>query len=87
MKFDIGHFNAEATYIDCKVLKPEEDEVTHKKKGIASIKDINTIEDLLALGDGKTVLVIYPEGLPAGSYLDALFIKPNKKESEENENA
>ena len=81
MKFTIGHFDAEATYIDCKVLKPNEDEITHKKKGTVEIKDCNTIEDLLSLGDGKTILIIYPEGLPAGSYSDALFIKPSKDES------
>lgn len=87
MKFMIGHFDAEATYIDCMVLKPNVDEITNKKKSTTEIKDCKTIEDLLALGDGKTVLVIYPEGLPAGSYSDALFIKPDKEESEENENA
>ena len=87
MKFAIGHFDAEVTYIDCKVLKPNVDEITHKKKSTVEIKDINTINDLLSLGNGKTVLVIYPEGLPAGSYSDALFIRPNKEESEENENA
>lgn len=87
MKLAIGHFDAEATYIDCKVLKPNEDDITHKKKRTIEIKDMHTIEDLLALGDGKTILVIYPEGLPAGAYSDALFIKPDKKESEENENA
>lgn len=86
MKFTIGHFDAEATYIDCMVPKPNVDEITNKKKSTTEIKDCKTIEDLLALGDGKTVLVIYPEGLPAGSYSDALFIKPDK-ESEENENA
>lgn len=86
MKFMIRHFDAEATYIDFKLLKPIVDEITHKKKGPIEIKDCNTIEDLLALGDGKTIIVIYPEGLPAGSYSDALFIKPDK-ESEENENA
>ena len=87
MNFVIGHFDAEITYIDCKVLKPNYDEITHKKKSTVEIKDINTINDLLSLGNGKTVLVIYPEGLSAGSYSDALFIKPNKEESEENENA
>lgn len=87
MKFIIGHFDAEATYIDCKVLRPEEDEITLKKKGTTTIKNITTIEDLLSLGDGKTILVIYPEGLSAGSYSDALFIKPSEIESEENENA
>lgn len=87
MNFAIGHFDAEATYIDFKLLRPNVDEITHKKISTTEIKDCKTIEDLLALGDGKTILVIYPEGLPAGSYSDALFIKPDKKESEENENA
>lgn len=49
MKFMIGHFDAEATYIDFKLLRPNVDEITHKKKSTTEIKDCKTIEDLLAL--------------------------------------
>lgn len=79
MKLMIGHFDAEAAYIDCKVINPNEDAITHETKSTLEIKDVHTIKDLLALGDGKTILVIYPEGLPAGSYSDVLFIKSDKK--------
>lgn len=87
MKLMIGHFDAEAAYINCKLINPNEDAITHETKSTLEIKDVHTIKDLLALGDGKAILVIYPKGLPAGSYSDVLFIKPDKKESEENENA
>lgn len=56
MKFNTGRFIGKSVYMEFKILEPEEDKVSHKKKQVKEVKDINTIDDLMKLADGKTAL-------------------------------
>ena len=80
MKCNTGRFIGKSVYMEFKILEPEEDKVTHKKRQVKEVKDINTIDDLMNLADGKTPFVIYPEGKHPKDYTDILFMKPSEED-------